>query len=73
MKTVAKTKPTRTAKRDLFAELGEGMAALAEARSGKRTLRTHDRNSGDTILKLTETGRSQKRRGVKALSTPVKT
>ncbi|MDO8598102.1 MAG: hypothetical protein Q7R45_15945 [Sulfuricaulis sp.] len=41
MKTVAKTKPTRAAKRDLFTELGEGMTALAEARQGKRTLRTH--------------------------------
>ncbi len=29
------------AKRDLFAELSEGMTALAEARQGKRTLRTH--------------------------------
>lgn len=28
-------------KRDLFAELTEGFEALAEARSGKRTLRTH--------------------------------
>jgi putative transcriptional regulator len=28
-------------RRDLFAELAEGMAALAEARQGKRTLRTH--------------------------------
>jgi putative transcriptional regulator len=27
--------------RDLFGELAEGMAALAEAREGKRTLRTH--------------------------------
>lgn len=41
MKAVAKTKSTRAAKRDLFAELGEGMTALAEARQGKRTLRTH--------------------------------
>lgn len=41
MKTTVKAKTTRTAKRDLFAELGEGMAALAEARQGKRTLRTH--------------------------------
>jgi putative transcriptional regulator len=31
----------RPAKRDLFAELGEGVTALAEARQGKRTLRTH--------------------------------
>ena len=37
------TKPTRKrgAKRDLFAELSEGMDALAGARHGKRTLRTH--------------------------------
>jgi len=41
MKTPVKTKPTRTAKRDLFAELSEGVTALAEARQGKRTLRTH--------------------------------
>ncbi len=31
----------RAPKRDLFAELSEGMTALAEARQGKRTLRTH--------------------------------
>ncbi len=41
MKTTVKTKTPRIAKRDLFAELSEGMAALAEARQGKRTLRTH--------------------------------
>lgn len=41
MKTTVKAKATRVAKRDLFAELREGMAALAEARQGKRTLRTH--------------------------------
>jgi len=41
MKTTVKTKTTRIAKRDLFAELREGMTALAEARQGKRTLRTH--------------------------------
>jgi putative transcriptional regulator len=35
-----KAKPKRT-KRNLFAELSEGMKALAEARQGKRTLRTH--------------------------------
>jgi putative transcriptional regulator len=34
-------KPARARKRDLFAELSEGLGALAEARSGKRTLRTH--------------------------------
>jgi hypothetical protein len=31
----------RAAGRDLFSELVEGMIALAEARQGKRTLRTH--------------------------------
>ena len=41
MKTTVKAKTTRAAKRDLFAELGEGMTALAEARQGKRTLRTY--------------------------------
>jgi putative transcriptional regulator len=35
----AKAKQAR--KRDLFAELSEGVAALAHARQGKRTLRTH--------------------------------
>ena len=39
MKTKGKTKPA--GKRNLFAELGEGMTALADARQGKRTLRTH--------------------------------
>jgi len=29
-------------KRDLFAELSQGFEALAEVRSGKRTLRTHE-------------------------------
>lgn len=41
MKTTTKAKTTRAASRDLFAELSEGMTALAEARQGKRTLRTH--------------------------------
>lgn len=39
MKASAKAK--RASKRDLFSELSEGMTALAEARQGKRTLRTH--------------------------------
>jgi putative transcriptional regulator len=39
MKTKGKVKPA--GKRNLFAELGEGMTALADARHGKRTLRTH--------------------------------
>lgn len=41
MKTTVKAKTKRAAKRDLFAELNEGMAALAGARQSKRTLRTH--------------------------------
>lgn len=42
MKTARKAvAPRRNPRRDLFAELGEGFAALAEAREGKRTLRTH--------------------------------
>jgi putative transcriptional regulator len=34
-------KAKRARKRDLFAELSEGMKALADERQGKRTLRTH--------------------------------
>jgi len=41
MKAAAKSKTVRAAKRDLFVELSEGMTALAQARLGKRTLRTH--------------------------------
>lgn len=41
MKTRAKAKAARAPKRDLFSELSEGVTALAEARQGKRTLRTH--------------------------------
>lgn len=37
----ASVKAKRAPKRDLFAELSEGMGALAQARGGKRTLRTH--------------------------------
>ncbi len=41
MKGVLRKKTKRAARRDLFDELVEGMNALAEAREGKRTLRTH--------------------------------
>lgn len=41
MKRAVKPTRNRRAKRDIFAELMEGMDALAEARQGKRTLRTH--------------------------------
>ena len=37
----APVKGKRAPKRDLYAELSEGMKALAQAREGKRTLRTH--------------------------------
>jgi len=36
-----RAKRVRAHKRNLFAELREGMTALAAARQGKRTLRTH--------------------------------
>lgn len=41
MKRSVKSTRKRRAKRDLFAELAEGMDALADSRQGKRTLRTH--------------------------------
>src|SRR5258708_27768540 len=41
MKSSVKAKAKPGATRDLFAELSEGMEALADARQGKRTLRTH--------------------------------
>lgn len=41
MKSSIKSKTRRAPKRNLFAELTEGMTALAESRKGKHTLRTH--------------------------------
>lgn len=41
MKPAQKRKPKHATRRNLFGELTEGMTALAEAREGKRTLRTH--------------------------------
>ena len=41
MKRSVKPTRKRSAKRNLFVELKEGMDALADARHGKRTLRTH--------------------------------
>ncbi len=41
MKNVSKNKALHAGKRDLLAELKEGVTALAAARRGKRTLRTH--------------------------------
>ena len=41
MTTKAGKPKTKTPKRDVFAELSEGFSALADAREGKRTLRTH--------------------------------
>lgn len=41
MRAIAKDKDKRKGTRNVFAELTEGMAALAESRQGKRTLRTH--------------------------------
>ena len=41
MKKSTKQASRHRPKRDLFGELQEGFAALADARQGKRTLRTH--------------------------------
>ena len=41
MKRSVKPTRKRSSKRDLFTELSEGIDALADARQGKRTLRTH--------------------------------
>lgn len=41
MKRKDKAGRKHAGKRDLFAELNEGMDALAEVRQGKRTLRSH--------------------------------
>jgi len=38
----AKRKKLHSAQRSLFAELSEGLKAFADARQGKRTLRTHE-------------------------------
>jgi hypothetical protein len=40
MKSMVKVEPKHV-RRDLFGELREGIAALAESRQGKRILRTH--------------------------------
>ena len=41
MRRIVKRQPARKSRRDVFAELTEGMAALAASRQGRRTLRTH--------------------------------
>ena len=41
MRTIRKRQDKRKGKRDVFAELTEDMAVLAESREGKRTPRTH--------------------------------
>jgi hypothetical protein len=47
MKKSVNAKTKRGAKRDLFAELREGMKALIEETLGRRKLRTHVRNRPD--------------------------
>jgi hypothetical protein len=54
-------KAKRAPKRDLFAELNQGMRALAEARQGKRTLRAHGATLGATGK--TESAETQHPRG----------
>jgi hypothetical protein len=49
-------KAARSSKRSLFAELREGMTALAQARQGKRKLRTRTVRKTlrrDTVKRLT--------------------
>jgi putative transcriptional regulator len=41
MKRIERHRAKPKGKRDVFAELSEGMAALAENREGRRTLRSH--------------------------------
>lgn len=41
MKSKVKVRSSSGRKRDLFAELRQGVTALADARQGKRTLRSH--------------------------------
>jgi hypothetical protein len=40
-KKCSPVEPKRAARRDVFGEIREGIATLAGARQGKRTLRTH--------------------------------
>ncbi len=41
VKKMPSTKVKLKVKRDLFAEIGEGLTAFSDARKGKKTLRTH--------------------------------
>jgi putative transcriptional regulator len=41
MRKIVKATPKHAVRRDLFGELSVGVAALAEARQGRRALRTH--------------------------------
>lgn len=57
----ASMKAKRTPKRNLFAELSQGMTALVEARQGKLTLRAHGATLGAT--RKTESAETQHPRG----------
>ena len=57
----ASMKARRAPKRNLFAELSQGMTALAEARQGKRTLPAHGATLGATGK--TESAENQHPRG----------
>ena len=50
IKTSSKRAAAGRGKRDLFAELGEGFAALAASRTGKQTLRTHTLEAKPTLI-----------------------
>jgi hypothetical protein len=58
----ASMKARRAPKRNLFAELSQGMTALAEARQGKCTLGAHGATLGAT--RKTESAETQQPHGV---------
>ena len=51
-KMARKSKTTRKAPRDIFAEVMDGMGALAASREGKTTLPAHPAEHPDTVQRL---------------------
>jgi hypothetical protein len=72
MKRSRSTKTTRkrAAKRDLFAELSEGMAALADARQAKSREESHSPEAKDTLRALRRAARGALELGLQT-GTPV--
>ena len=57
MKKLLSAKTKHSATRDVFAELREGIEALAEERTRKRPLRTHEVEVRDAIKSIMEGGK----------------